>query len=260
MFTSFDLKLDKYDFLEYNTKDITGFLDKNNNIMETFLNEFIGVDGSIAATKLKNAWFPDIKADIFLSHSHADEAIAKGLAGFLYQEFGLKTFIDSCVWGFCDDLLKEIDDKYCKNDNEETYSYEKRNYSTSHVHMMLSIALSEMMDKTECIFFLNTPNALTSKESIQKTKSPWIYNEIAMSNIIRRKDKTKHRDLLIKATMDRITEATLPDFEYDLELKNFIKLNMRDLQLWKHDVEISIQAPDTYNLDYLYKIKNVTNK
>jgi len=123
----------------------------------------------IDGTKLAEHWFPTIKADVFVSHSHNDEEDAVKCAGWLKSEFGLDPFIDSCVWGYADNLLKMIDDKYCRNPGGETYSYEKRNGSTSHVHMMLSGALNAMLDSTECVIFINTRNSITSSESIAKT-------------------------------------------------------------------------------------------
>lgn len=44
------------------------------------------------------SWFPQIKADVFISHSHSDEKLAIIFAGWLYNAFGLTAFIDSCVW------------------------------------------------------------------------------------------------------------------------------------------------------------------
>ena len=58
-------------------------------------------------------WFPQIKADIFISHSHKDKGLALALAGWLEETFGLTAFIDSCVWGYANKLLKMIDDEYC---------------------------------------------------------------------------------------------------------------------------------------------------
>lgn len=95
------------------------------------------------------------------------------------------------MWGFSDDLLRKIDDKYCINNNSDSksYSYEKRNYSTSHVHMMLSIAINKMINKTECLFFLNTPGSVSIEDTVQKTTfSPWIYSELFTSEVIRKKN------------------------------------------------------------------------
>lgn len=62
------------------------------------------------------------------------------------------------------DLLREIDEKYCRHSNGTSFDYDKRNYSTSHVHMMLSIALSRMIDKCESVFFLNSENCFLDYE------------------------------------------------------------------------------------------------
>src|SRR5690606_35011062 len=138
-------------------------------------------------------WFPQIDADIFISHSHSDEKMAILLAGWLKETLGVYVFIDSCIWGYSNDLLRQIDNKHCLNPSGETYSYEKRNNSTSHVHMMLSTALNMMIDKTECLFFLNTPNSISTKEVISQTESPWIYSEISMSELVRRKKLSEYR-------------------------------------------------------------------
>ena len=64
---------------------------------------------------------------------------------------------------------------------------------TSHVHMMLDTALTEMIDNTECIMFYNTPNSVLLADDLQKIKnekkkvtlSPWIYHELAMTSLVR---------------------------------------------------------------------------
>ena len=116
------------------------------------LEKVISKDGSIDATKLQADWFPQVDADVFISHSHRDKNLAIALSGWLNCNFGLKPFVDSCVWGYTDKLLKKIDDRYCKANGG--YSYKKRNVSTTHVHMMLFGALMEMISKSQCIFFL----------------------------------------------------------------------------------------------------------
>lgn len=52
----------------------------------------------------------------------------------------------------------------------KTYDYNLRNYTTSHVHMMLATALTEMIDNTECIMFYNTPNSVLLADDLQKIK------------------------------------------------------------------------------------------
>jgi hypothetical protein len=49
--------------------------------------------------KISENLFLDIKPDIFLSHSHADEDDVIRLAILIEKELNLSVFIDSCVWG-----------------------------------------------------------------------------------------------------------------------------------------------------------------
>jgi hypothetical protein len=131
---------------------VVSLLEKNGKTIKSTLEGFV-TKGVVNGTKLSEHWFPTVKADIFISHSHTDEDEALRCASWLKDTFELDAFIDSSVWGYADDLLKQIDNDYCLNQGGETYSYEKRNGSTSHVHMMLATALSEMIDRTECVFF-----------------------------------------------------------------------------------------------------------
>ncbi len=149
------------------------------------LKYYISTDGVLDGGKMMEDWFPAIEAHVFISHSHNDRDMAITLAGSLKKNFGIISFIDSCIWGFANDLLKIIDQKYCKLQGTNSYSYDLRNFSTSHVHMMLSTALAKMIDKTECLFFLNTPNSIIASEIEEKTLSPWIYSEIETSRMIR---------------------------------------------------------------------------
>ena len=96
---------------------------------------------ALEAEYIWDEWFPEVKADVFISHSSKDAALAKLLASWLEQYYQLTAFIDSEIWGHSDELLKELDDEYCVKDRSNCratiYSYEKRNGSTAHVHMLL---------------------------------------------------------------------------------------------------------------------------
>lgn len=190
-------------------------------------------NGKLDGSKMQQNWFPQIKADIFISHSHKDKDLAIALSEWLFKGFGLSTFIDSCIWGYHNDLLKIIDNEYCKNPEGNSYNYNKRNYSTSHVHMMLSTALSMMIDNTKCILFLNTPNSISSHSIISKTESPWIYSEIAMTKLVRKKHIREYR-------LQRITESFSSggrlekglDFEYVVDKEHLTKINSDVLGTW----------------------------
>lgn len=142
------------------------------------------LDGDLIQKK----WFPSQDVDVFLSHSHKDLDEAVKIKKIL-EHFGLKVFVDSTVWGFAEDLLRDIDEIYTKEKNR-TYSYEKRNQTTAAVYLMLSTALMQVMDNSEAVFFLNTHNATLedfSKFEDGKTfiASPWIYQEIMMTKFLR---------------------------------------------------------------------------
>lgn len=130
MFAKFNLKLAQNQiFEEYKNCGLVNKLIKRNEVHQA-LDQYLLKDGSLDASAIEGDWFPEIKADVFLSHSHADEKAVIGFAGYLYKEFGITSFIDSTVWGYADILLKQIDEKYCvKTRNEtgnNTYSYEKK--------------------------------------------------------------------------------------------------------------------------------------
>lgn len=141
--------------------------------------------------------------------------MAIALAGWLWHNFKLKSFIDFCIWEFCDDLLRRIDHKYCLNASN-SFNYQKRNSSTSHVHMMLSVALSQMIDKTECIFFLNTPDSIKPYEGIEKTESPWLYSEISMTQIIRENKPKRFKNESLTGDIIEKSEKLL--IKYNAEL------------------------------------------
>lgn len=146
----------------------------------------------IDAAKIADCLFPKGKPDVFLSHSFQDRSVALKLAAAM-RAAGLSVFIDSEVWGSVYDLLKKVDDAYCLHANSETYDYNKRNYSTAHVYMILNTALHKMIDRAEAFFFIGTENSLvasakelTSEQDEQKTCSPWIHSELMISSMIRR--------------------------------------------------------------------------
>src|SRR5574344_66253 len=139
---------------------------------------------------LKNFVFPTGEVgtyDVFISYSHTDMDDAILLASWLEQQCGLKVFLDYYVWGSADGLLLDIDNHYCKQKNGH-YNYRRRNYSTSHVHAMLSMAIMDVINNTECCIFLNSGHSicLTNllKSTSVKTLSPWIYEENKMMQLL----------------------------------------------------------------------------
>lgn len=180
---------------------------------------------SLDATKIKADWFPDLpECHVFISHSHKDIELAKRFAKWLYDRFNIISFIDSEVWGYSEKLLRELDDKYSRNEPDNGYySYEKRNVSTAHVHTLLTTALLQMMDNTECLIFLNTPNSTTTSDILKaSTLSPWIYTEILASKILR-----PHRSRKA-AILDYAVESRSLQIEYTFETDHLIAISYED--------------------------------
>lgn len=171
-------------------------------------------DGRLDGDAINDDWFPSVESSIFLSHSHDDETLALKIKILLENKFKQKVFVDSFVWKYCNDLLKLLDDKYCLNGN--VYDYRKRNNTTAAVHMLLSSALTTMMDKSECVIFLNTnkSNIKTVFDNEVQTASPWIYHELQMMNILRRKSIGERATRLYEANesfgMERKIKVNLP--------------------------------------------------
>lgn len=217
---------------------------------------FICDNGKIDGTALKEHWFGIAAADIFISHSHKDLNKVKAFAGWLYRNFGLKAFIDSCTWGYVDDLLKLLDDQYCWNKNSETYNYTIRNYTTSHVHMMLATALTEMIDNTECLMFYKTPNSIKISEEIQNTKSgkrnetisPWIYHELSISSMMRQKNPIR-TSALLEHRAEFAQNSLQIVYNVEKALQELIVINEKDLEVWK-----TTQHIPEHPLDTLYEL------
>ena len=173
-------------------------------------------DGSVTlydGNKIQANWFSEFKDfDIFISHAHNDGCLATCFAGWLYENFGLKSFIDFHLWNGCGKLLNVM------NDDEPTY--DEVNMVASHVYMMLNTALMQMIDNCESIFFLNTHKSMSINDG---THSPWIFSEISMANMLR-------TNLPIRFQNDLVAnEGSRPLFEcYSKETRVKYKLNLEE--------------------------------
>lgn len=197
---------EKSRYEEYN-KSVTITKDKN---------------GELSGKNIMEKWFPPVDADVFISHSHRDIEDIKTLLGFLIDS-GYKVFVDSCLWGYADDLLMKLDMSYSKikMNNVLSFSYEVRNITTSHVHLMLMNSLMNVMSKSKALIFVNTENSLNfdSTEIEDATTSPWIYSEIELSRIL----ITKHK--VIKA----FSESINLKINYPVNLDHLELINFRQL-------------------------------
>lgn len=207
-------------------------------------------DGILSAKDIQADWFTKLEIPIFISHSHKDEELAVNLAGIIYERFKIVSFVDSTVWGHSNDLLKSLDNKYCLNEGKGTYSYEKRNYSTAHVHAMVFNALSMMIDQAECVIFLNTPNSIVPKSVIGEdaTTSPWIYTELEISRTIRRRQPQRVASITEAASKRHVVAAEQLNIQFPARTDHLDVVNVSVLTKW-----LSTPASGLTALDSLYK-------
>jgi len=232
-----------------------------NEVITRSIYQFVNPDGSVDAAAMMSEWFPSTTANVFISHSRGDKDLAFAIAGIL-SDVGLRPFIDSCVWRHADTLLWAMDKRCCPIDGTESFSYEKRNVTTAHVHLMLSTALTKMMDRCECVFFLNTANSIKPKSPGEmvsgdeaSTHSPWIFHEIAMIKLLRRRERLKHWGREKKSNFSEETEksaASVPQFSYPVDLGGVPELDVSALEIWLKYLE----KHDEHPLDLLYQVQS----
>lgn len=245
MNAKFNLLLDDEEFFNEESFFIAGQKTYNSIKKRTLSNLIELIDKKIIdGNALQDMWFPEEFMNnekfIFISHSHADEKLAIKLAGYLNQTFGIYSFIDSCVWHNGDDLKKQLNDcdyngyNICHSCGCDGFSY-----NLSCVHMMLSSALAKMIDKCECIFFLNTPSSINLNK---KTESPWIYYELNIADLVQKRKKVESLLLEYRYPFQVI--------EFTPKLEGMIDVNADVLRKWE-------QAYDLYGGDpymVLYRI------
>ena len=242
---------------DYDTDYITKRLKANINL-DTIKQSMI------KGTKLQEEWFPSESYDsqfrVFISHSHKDIDTVKNLAGFLKEHYGIRSFIDSLYWGYVNVLQKSLDDYYAsyEHDGKMYYNYDKRNFLTANVHIMLSMALMKMMDACECLIFVDSENSLKYEKGAHETPSSWIYEEMGFSKRLRVNVPLRYKEK-IKVTLNESCERSSysfmlfsqpeqrnANFNYEIDLRHFKELEQRDFPTAKG------YTADTI-LDFWYK-------
>ena len=270
MFIGFDLNISKnsnifngsidyYDCINIGTKH----LEEQKAVYQKELEDYIK-DKEVDGTKMQDEWFPQVEADVFISHSHDDAGLVCALAGWLNKTFGLNCFIDSNVWGYSGNLLKIMNSKLSNErkskDGGYPYNYNSCNRVSQHVNMMLSVALQKMIDKVEVVILLNTDNSISvcTDEKMRKTYSPWIYLEMIFTQLVEKKPLFSYRNYkrLIHSDAENMTLGNyylaLEQFlvSYKFSLEHLIQIEENNLSEWKIEYQ---NEEYEYSLDALYK-------
>ena len=288
MYKSYYIKVDESPFENYLLKNLftketdslnkfteeckQKFEDKKQRIIATesqnILSECESNNVNLNAEQIQKDWFPEIEADVFISHSHQDIEIAEEFANWLYDKFNLKCFIDSLAWKYAEDLKQILNDEYPQNEcglfgntenecglfgNTEN-DYEKANNVATHVNIILAHALIQMIKKTECFFFLETKGSVIGPtEDAKETASPWIFHELAIVDIIKICEPFRKTVPKPERLPDVVLEGAVPPLKVSFQVptSRLISLNAQKLQTWE---EKAPNKEPLKALDILYQL------
>lgn len=278
MFVGFNLEINKH-FFESKQKSFQEYqkigeehLGAQGEGIENALSEYINnniVDGS----KIQKDWFPEVDADIFLSHSSADKELVNAIAGWLNDNFNLKCFVDSNIWCYAGNISEMLNSNYSnkRSDGNGGYLYNhKRCLKVSeHVDTMLNIALQKMIDKCESVFLINTEKSIhinSDSKSVDITYSPWIYSELVCSEIVRKKPLYFYRynsELYHSINESRRFEDVSNNLtiSYNAPTQHLIKINQDVLEKWNRQFDMEYPFPlDLLYVDYFKDVVEETKK
>jgi len=242
-------------FPEVSSQKVREYKERNENKLIKIQDYLLDRKNTLSVDKISENLFLDIKPDIFLSHSHADEDDVIRLAILIEKELNLSVFIDSCVWGDAFKLLRKIDEKYCLNG--ETFDYHIRNHTTSNVFMILNSALHKIIDNCEAFVFLGTDKSIPITNTFEDKKylsSPWIYSELQFAKLVRR---TKPRQIALESRDIKLEESaafdSAVDFAYSIPTTDATLSNQK-LKSWLEISNNPFINQNTHPLDSLYKV------
>lgn len=260
MFAGFNFRIDSQEnLINFSDYAIQGknHLDSAKAVVERKLKEIV-INGteSLDGNSIQGEWFPEISADIFISHSRDGADLANGIAGWINSNFNLRCFIDSNVWGYSDELLEELNSQYSNKrpDSSGGYLYDHQRCinASKHVDTMLTIALHKMINRCECVILLNTENAISVKKygDLQRdtTFSPWIYSELICSSLIqqRRPERYLSRKMQGMQNFDAVHESL--QIAYEVPTEHLLPLGQKTLSAWKS----AYTSNKLHPLDVLY--------
>ncbi|BBT91754.1 hypothetical protein WP8W19C02_33740 [Enterobacter cloacae] len=219
---------------EWSDSDVASYKAKKDIIAIRLEEYLLNGNNLLDAEKIQQSVFPETEIDVFISHSHNDKDQAIRIALSL-EKIGLKPFVDSCVWGYADDLLQKIDNKFCIPSGWKNYSYALRNRTTTNVHLILNAALQQMIHRAELFVFLGTESSIKIDEYMsdkERLSSPWIFSELMFAQNVKRTER-KQFELGGLESYGKLNEAVfdnkpvefrylLPQSTYSMDYEQFI--------------------------------------
>lgn len=136
----------------------------------------------------------------------------------------------------------EVNNQYAKI-RDGLYEYNKCNLDASVIYLMLSNAIHDVINETECLFFINTPHSINGEENIDKrtTESPWIYDELKTTSIIKTKipDRIQAMVDCYNNSQNIMVDSAEPIWirNVNKELNSLTELSNNILLRWKNNYE-----------------------
>ena len=122
---------------------------------------------------------------------------------------------------------------------------------------MLMVALTKMMDSTECFFFAKTPSS-TIKSQANKTLSPWIYSELSISKMLRSVSKREEKVMLFESDGRLKTFSLEAQMKFTPPMDHLINLSWYDILDWVGMVnQYRSEGSKIHPLDVLYIMKGI---
>lgn len=192
---------------EIYNRSYSAFRSNINEFLKDRLNSQRILKSLASGSRLQELSFPSgtisESFDVFISHSHQDEEkkrLITKLASYLYGRYGIRCFVDSEYWSYCNDIIKDINSEIGKHKEYTLYNGRKLTtsntddllYVSSNVYAMLSMAIMRMIDNIPCVIFVDSEESISyiknkDGEIGEITRSPWIYEEINYINSLKEK-------------------------------------------------------------------------
>lgn len=194
-------------------------------------------------------WFPELRIDVFLSHTWMNDGLQFAFVGWLYSTFGLRCMIDSYIWGNFGKLTDEYNGLYSnhrkKANGGDVFDYSCSNRVLNHIVSMLHIAAVKMMDKAEAVVLFNTDEDwdIYDNRSLSRRYLPWIYTEAAIINCMRVRPLAEYR----RQASDR--EAFMEENRISKLSEDVLE---NELVQWEQEYDNGDK--DIHPLDILYKL------